>query len=223
MTLSFPRSMPTSGLDSMSLQIQRVDALAPEVSGRSGGATLAAPLWRLRATIANGDSDDSDEFIAFIDSLRGQQRLFFGFDASRPLPRMYRNGFAGLERAEGGDFDGTTTEWSLSEDRDVLELADLPEGLDLRLRDYVGFAWETGGEPRRSLHRYIESAQADSSGVHVAAIEPPVPPLVPAEAKATLLTPTCLMRQVTAETEIGETDVLHTAGGRFSAIQVLLE
>ena len=222
MALTFPRAMPTAPLDDMGFELLRVDAEAPELSGAGGGVSLGEPLWRMQAAIANTDRDETDEIVAFIDSLRGAQRLFYGYDVTRPLPKMYPGGFAGLDRAGGGAFDGTATSWAVNTDRDLLQLNNLPAGLDLRLRDYVGFTWATGGAQRRSLHRYIEAGVANGSGGHARNIEPPVPTLVPSGAVATLLNPTCLMRQVTRETSLGARDVLHSTSGRFTAIQVLL-
>lgn len=223
MALTFPSTMPAGGVDSMAMRLRRADYLSPEVSGRVGGVAGGWPLWEMRVTLSNTDSDETDVWAAWIDAQRGPLRLFLGRDLSRPYPRDYPTGFAGLTRYGGGSFAaGTATSWSVNGSRDVVTLNGLPPALSLRYRDGLAFQWTTGGQVRRSFHRFVEPGLASGVGVLTRSIEPPMPTLVPGGATATLANPDCLMRLIPGEAEMGETDVLHTAGGRVAGIQVLL-
>lgn len=221
MALTFPRPMPTGGVDGQAFEILRVDYLSPTTDGRLGAATAGFPLWRTALTLGNGDADEVEEWIAWVDAQRGAQRLFLGRDLTRPYPKAYPKGFAGMTRVGGGAFTGAVSGWSINADRDQLTLPTLPEGLDLSWRDSVSFRWATGGEQRRALVRLVEPAIA-VGGVVTVAVEPPLPGLVPGTAVAHLDLPDCLMRLVPNETRIGELDTVHSAGGTVVGLQELL-
>lgn len=223
MALTFPRPMPAGGVESQGFQIARADYASPTPDGGGGGVTAGFPRWRMSATLANATADEIEEWIAFLDTLRGSQRLFLGRDLTRPYPKAYPNGFAGMTRAGGGDFSGAATSWSINTEGDVIALTGLPAGLSLGLKDYVGFTWETGESARRALVRVVEPCTANGSGVLTGlSVEPAVPGLVPEDAVAVLNKPDCLMRLVTEETSMGEIDTLHSGGGTVAAIQWLL-
>ncbi|MBX9707562.1 MAG: hypothetical protein K2X61_06485 [Caulobacteraceae bacterium] len=223
MALTFPRPMPTGGVESQAFQIARADFQSPTLNGGGGGVTAGFPRWRMAATLANTTADETEDWIAFLDSLRGSQRLFLGRDLTRPYPKAYPAGFSGMTRAGGGSFDGSATGWSINTAGDVASLSGLPAGLALGLKDYVGFRWTTGGSARRALVRVVEPATANGSGVISGlTVEPAVPTLVPDGAVAFLNEPDCLMRIVTEETSMGEIDTLHSGGGSVVALQELL-
>lgn len=223
MSLTFPRPMPTGGVDSQAFQIARVDLASPTLNGGGGGVTAGFPRWRMSCTLANTTAEETEEWIAFLDSLRGSQRVFLGRDLTRPFPKAYPAGFDGMDRAGGGAFDGAATGWSVDTAGDVLGLTGLPAGLALGLKDSVGFRWTTGGGARRALVRVVEPAIADGSGVVSGlTVEPAVPSIVPVGAVAFLNEPDCLMRIVTEETSMGEIDTLHSGGGTVVGIQQLL-
>jgi len=216
MTLTFPRALPTRAAARQKFEIQRVDFVSPTLGGDVGAITAGFPIWAASWT-ASVNRSAADEWRAFITSLRGSQRLFYGRDYGRPYPLAYVNG-AGV--AWPGGFSGDASSWSVNTDRDVLTLG-VPSGFIITANDYIGFEWTTESAPRRALVRAVESAVAGGGGA-VFAIEPPLPSLVDAGATATLDKPDCLMRQVSEQSEIGELDRRLAVSARLAAVQVLL-
>lgn len=220
MSLTFPRAMPTVGAADQSFDLARVDYGAPEAGGRLGGITAGFPRWRLDLTLGEMAPAEAAPWRAFITSLRGAQRTFYGRDLTRPYPAAYPAGFSGLDRAGGGSFpaDGAASSWSLNAARDVLTLNGLPAGFMLTECDLVGFSWSTS---RRTAARILESVQANSGGTAVFAIEPPPPSFMSGAATAYLAGAEVVMRLVPAETEIGPDNGVVTRGGRIVALQDL--
>lgn len=215
-----PSVMPDVAAVGAVFNIKRIDFLSP-ASGRLYSVTAGLPVWTLAAEIRDGDEDETDRWFAFFDALRGSQRLFLAHDLTRPYPRAYPQGFAGLNRAGGGAFDGAGTSWSVNADRDVMTVSGLPPALVLGFRDGVMLRWNTAGEPRRSLHRMTSPAVASAGGVVALSVEPPVPPFVPGAAIADFVRPQALFRQVTDKSGMGQLDALHSASGSLSAVQDL--
>ena len=200
----------------------RIDFQSPSTDGTLSGVSSGFPLWEARWTLSQAMSRAaSEEWRAFIASLRGQQRTFLGYDHGRPYPLQYPDGFVGLARAGGGAFDGAAGSWALNTDRDVLTPSGLPAGLVLSIGDYGMLRWTTGGEARRSLHRLIEPSTATAGGVVGLTIEPPVPTLVPGSAVFDLAKPCCVMKQVTEKTQLSERGRMGKIGGTFAALQQL--
>lgn len=220
MTLIFPRAMPI-GVAAQTFELDRVDLSTERAGGRVNGVSVGLPRWSGRWTLSQQISQAaSDEWRAFVTSLRGLQRPFFGFDQGRPFPKATPNGFAGLSRAGGGAFDGAATSWSVNTERDVLGLAGLPAGLILSLGDYAMLRWTTGGGERRSLHRVVEGAVANGSGAASPSVEPPVPAFVPGSAVADLARPCCVMK-LTSETKLGDMGRSLRISGTIVAVQDL--
>lgn len=226
----FPRPMPATGASQQLFDIQRVDFSAPEAGGYIGGVQAGFPLWLGQWTLGRNTRDVSDEWLAFLSSLRGSQRRFLGRDFARSFPREYPAGLAGMERAGGGAFTGTATSWSQSIDSEGnarLTLNGMPAGLQLKLLDLVGFRWDAGGRPagnngRRTLARVVEAGTANAGGTVTVTIEPPVPYFVQASAQAHLDRPACVMVQVPGDSKIAPIDRRLVATGTFvSAVQDL--
>lgn len=228
MAISFPRLMPQTGYAAgMQFELQRFDYGAPEDGGRIGGITAAPPKWMGVWPLSRAMSMDmSDEWSAWVASLRGQQKLFLGVDVSRRFPRSYAGGFAGLTRAVGGaSFDGPATDWEQAIDGEgnaVLTISGLPAGFVVKRRDYVGFRWSA--LTRRAKVRATEDVTANGSGVLVVTVEPAVDlRVVPADAIAHFDNPQCLMKLVMDKTELGGLDRLgRIQGGTITGMQVML-
>lgn len=222
MAIIFPRAMPLAGVTKESFEIERTDYLSPEAVGRLGGISAGFPLWGAEWALPTSGEERADEWRAWISAQRGPGKLFFGSEQARPYPRAYPNGFGGMVRAGGGAFDGKAITWAVNGTRDVLTLTGLPAALALTWGDYVGFEWLTLGQPRRALARCVEKATGSGAGAVAVTFEPPLFPMVPADAVATLARPNCLMKLVPGETQLGGKTRQTAITGSIKALQQLL-
>jgi len=208
MTIAFPRAMPLYGVGVQRFELQRVDFLSPRTDGRLNGITAGFPLWSATWTLTAMSPDRRQEWRAWVASLRGPQRQFYGTDLTASLPLAYRA--TGL-----GAFGGDAASWSINTDRDVLTLTGLPSGFKLSPGDYVGFRW---GTTKRAIVRVLEAGTGATISFSV---EPALPSVVPGSAIAHVKDAACLMR-LTPETEIGEIGVDGILSGKIAAIQDLI-
>lgn len=192
MPVSFPRAMPAIGFGSQSFELVHQTVVAPTRGGQLTSVELGPARWRGEWQTNTLPEVDFHAYRAWLSSLRGSGRSFYGQDRMHRFPTNYPNGFTGLTRAGTATaFDGTATSWSVDATRATLTLNGLPAALALLPGDYVGFSWST---TKRALVRILEAVTANGSGVAVFDVEPSVPALVPGGAVATLADPTCLMR-----------------------------
>jgi hypothetical protein len=204
MALSFPRQMLNYGIGAQRFELQRVDYVSPRVDGRIAAVTSGWSLWTATWSFTGMSEERSQAWRAWVASLRGPQRLFYGADLLRREP------LHGL-----GGFDGDADAWSVGTDRDVLTLTGLPSGFRLSPGDYVGFRW---GDTKRAMVRVLETSTGSTA---VVTVEPAVPNVVPADAVAYLANPVCLMRLL-PDTELGEIGLERSLTGRVVAVQELL-
>ncbi|MGE0828938.1 MAG: hypothetical protein AB7O04_06260 [Hyphomonadaceae bacterium] len=200
MTITYPRPLPSLRIAGVVFEPEPQEAFSPEQGGRFVSTQLGPTLWTAKYSTTPPSEYEFDLWRSWFASLKGAGRLFYGQDVRRRYPRNYRAGFAGLERAGGGAFDGSVATWSVNETRDELTLETLPISFRLSYGDYIGFRWSTYA---RTLHRVLEDSNADVSGVGVWTIEPELPGFVPDGATVHLAAPDCLMvitkRDISAE------------------------
>jgi hypothetical protein len=223
-----------SGIARVRFDIERIDYAAPEASGRQGGLQAGWPLWAARFEIDRADPDSADLWQAFFDRLRGRIRRFYAIDPKRRFPKLYRFGFAGLNRtvgSGGGPFPGTATSWSQAIDANgnaLMTLNGLPSGFQISVGDMIGVRWDAAGSPagtfdRRTIARAVLPATAGGGGQAQVMIEPPInPAVVPAGAIAHFDNPACVMQLVPEDSQlgpIGSGGIL--AGSTITAIQDL--
>ena len=214
MMAPLPLPIIPAGIARVQFEPERVDYEAPEASGRQGGVQAGWPLWIATYELDRIDRDSADLWRAFIARLRGRQRLFLGTDPTRSYPRSAPAGFAGMNRAGGGAFNGSALGWAQNLDADgnsAIGLTGLPANLALSVGDRIGWKWDASGSPaatydRRALARVVVGAVASGAGAVTVSVEPPIDTLVvPPGAIAHLDNPACLMRQVPDRSSIGST------------------
>ena len=222
--------MPSLGVEGLTFQPQREDLVAPETSGRMGGVQIGWPRWSLSMNLANLEFPVADEWIAFYRSRRGAQRVFLGYDLSRPYPAAHCKGFRNMLTVAGMPFMGAAGGWSQTINADgdaVLTLNDVPSGLKLGWGDYIGFKWDSadadeGDADRRFLVAVTGGGQSDADGTISVVVEPSVHDVVPPGAIAHLDNPMCLMKLLD-DTKMPRIVISNAeAGGVISAVQVTL-
>lgn len=197
LTITYPRTLPSARVIDVVFELEPQESFSPEQGGRFTSTELGPPLWTLSIGTTPPSELEYSKWRAWLSSLRGAGRLFYGYDVRRPYPLMYPPAtFAELTRAvSGGAFDGTSTSWSVNTDRDEITIGaasgqELPVGFQLVEGDYIGLKWDTS---LRSVHRVLQQANANGSGVGTYVIEPPVNDDVPADATINLVKADCLM------------------------------
>lgn len=214
MAITYPRAMPEVFGMAGQLKLERVDYTSPERTGVIGAVTAGWPLWTLRLSFNNMTFASHDEITAWVDSLRGAQKRFYGYDQSRPEPRFH---------ATGRPYTKTTATWSQSVDGEGtcnLSLGDLLVGQVFSPRDYIGFEW---GTTKRALVRCLERGVVDVAGDVTIAVEPAVHAVVPVDATIQLYRPSCLMRLVAEDTELMDDGLGYVgAGSRIAGIQDII-
>lgn len=218
MPISYPRPMLSIGFGSQKFELDHQVTLSPTRGGQLTSVQIGPARWRGEWQTNPLPEVDFLAFRAWLSSLRGSGRTFYGQDRLHRFPTNYANGFGGLVRAGTSTaFDGTATSWSTDASRGALTLNGLPANLALLPGDYVGFSWST---TRRALVRILEAATANASGVATFDVEPSIPTVVPAGAVATLADASCLMR-----VEPGSTDAAasftKTGVVSFRAVQII--
>lgn len=218
MTITFPRDTPATGASGQEFEIQRVDFGAPEASGFQGGVQAGFPLWLGVWSLGRMGPARSDLWRAWLLTMRGRQRRFYGRDMARPRPLAHINGLP-------GGWNGDASAWSQAIDASqnaLLGMTGVNAGLVLSIGDYVGFRWTTSGAQRRALVRVVEGAAASGGGAITITVEPPVPSCVPPGAVAYVERPCCIMQLVTEESQLGAINrSLAIGGGKIVGLQDL--
>jgi hypothetical protein len=227
-----PFDMPVRSVSRQQFELLRVDYSAPEASGRIGGVQAGFPLWMGAWQLAEMRPEKSDEWRAFMSSIRGSNRRFLGRDQKRTYPKAYASGFTGMTRAGGGAFDGSATSWSeniTADDDSEVTLTGLPAGFVMSQGDYIGFHWvateeSVAGLTWHALVRVVEAATGDGTGEVTVVCEPPVPSAVPLTATAYLNEPKCVMVLVPDQSKLEAIDRREAIrGGTLVAIQDIRE
>lgn len=206
------------GFGSQSFELEHQTTMTPTRGGQMTSVEIGPARWRGEWQTNPLPEVDFLAFRAWLSSLRGSGRSFYGQDRLHRFPSLYPNGFGGLVRAGTATaFDGSATTWSVDASRASLTLNGLPASFGLLPGDYVGFSWST---TRRALARVIEPVVATAGGAATFDVEPSLPTVIPGGAVATLADPTCLMRiepgSVDAAASFQRTGVVS-----FRAVQVI--
>jgi len=197
MAITYPRTLPSwFQIFSGGLRLIRTTSSAATKGGSMIVTEQAEPYWVAEYYLPPLSADEGADLQAWWDSLGEGLKTFLAREFKHVCPRSYLpDDFLSLTRAGGGAFDGTA---ALSA-RSVSSLTVgksggyLPAELVFLAGDLVGL--ENGASPKQySLHRVIEDAAADGSGVAVLSVVPPVPvSLFPVDCTVRLLRPAAEM------------------------------
>lgn len=193
MALTFPRAFPATRFSSVEFELVPMEVNNPVDGGEVMSVQVGPSRWRARYEVETLSDIEAGKWRAWLSSLRGAGRTFYGRDPRALYPLEYRaSGFGGLTRFGGGSFDGSCS-WSVNGSRDVLTLGSssrLPASFRVRENDYLAFTWDTS---KRSLHRILEDVTA-VNGVLSVTVESIVDPrIVPNGAGCTFAAPDCVM------------------------------
>lgn len=183
-------TMPTFGIRTVSkFDLEYVDAVNVLRSGAGYGIELGKPYWDISMATAEYVISNPiyNDWRTFLDSLRGQKRAGFFFDAKRPFPITYPNGFGGLTVAiTGTPFTGLAAADVFASRREI-DISGLPVGLVLKKSDYVSF--KSGDN--QSLHRLSTNVVSSGTGTATIFVEPAVPLIYTSAAEVHFDRPAC--------------------------------
>lgn len=189
MTITYPRTLFTDRFERVLFTLQRRIATAQHGSGSFQAAELYDPLWYMELTTPPLKPSEFDAAEAWWLTMRGGQKRFLGYDPRRCNPRAYgKTGLPAL-RFDGDAFDGTALINANASSGTSLQIKDLPANFVFTVGDYIG--WVNSG--RRALHKVVEAATGNGSGVATVIMEPRISIPAAVNDVVSLVRPTCLM------------------------------
>lgn len=189
---------------------------APTRGGLVQVANVGADLWSAKYETVPLREAEAEAWKAWLHSLRGGARLFRMWNPLRRYALAYPGGYADLDRAGGGDFDGTANLSAIGTSRDTITINTLPASFVLTVGDLVSFPM---GTSNRSLHRVIEGGTGSLGGSLTVTVEPSVPLGASTGVTVDLVKPWCL-GVLDPRTVSGPWQVGRIAAVTFDAMQV---
>lgn len=168
MTITYPRAMLAGCQATDTMRLIRTEAASMLASGATQAIQLAPPRWRCDYTTKPLSMAERRPWRAWLDSLNGALRTFLGHSPLQVWPGAYPGGFAGLDRASGGAFDGTAQASAVS--ATGISIVGLPAGFVLGAGDLVGLV-QNG---KYGLYRIMEAVVAAGNGTASVTLSPAV-------------------------------------------------
>lgn len=218
---TFPREMPTLANGHHPFASAQFDPVYDQSDGATRGGSqhvinLGVDLWGMKFQSHIMEYRPAQQYLAWLQSLRGGARLFKAWNPLLRYPQSYPNGWTGLVIAGGSDpFLGVANLADIGEQLDTIDLEDLPAGFDFLVGDMVSIAFGSG---LRSLHRVMIDASADGFGEVELTVEPTIPLAVTTDAEVLIEKPWCLAK-VDAKSIQGPFEKGQIARVTFNAIQ----
>lgn len=145
---------------------------SPTRGGRVQVANVGPSLWKMEFASHVLDHIEAQEYLAWLQSLRGGARLFKAWHPMCAYPYWYRNGWGDLVHAGGSTpFSGSGELNSIGTQRDQITVTNLPNGFKLACGDMLSMPLGASG---RTLHRVMVPVTANGLGVAVIRIEPSI-------------------------------------------------
>lgn len=172
MAITFPRDLPSLAIRAASFTPAYQQVTAPTRGGLVQVANIGVDLWTVRYETPSLDLAASNEWRAWLHSLRGGARTFRAIDPARRWARTYPTGYGAMAKATGGSFStGIANLASISNSRDVIGINDLPADFKLEAGDLLSYQHGTS----QILHEVTEGATGSSGGLVTVTVEPTVP------------------------------------------------
>jgi len=189
MAITYPRAFPLDGCFteecSFGLAYQQTRAITG--GGSVNVADVGPPMWRGDYVTEALTRQQFGEWEAWLASLRGGLRMFRGRPPLWRWPMAHPRGFTGILYS-GSQWDTTGNLATISTERDVITVNEMPNGVTLGLGDYL----MVPAGSRRSLHRVIEGATSASSAITLT-VEPGIRPGVATGVQVFFHEPWCEM------------------------------
>ncbi len=166
MAITYPRALPATRFARSNFQLQRYNSVNLIEGGATEGFDVADPRWRGLFLSRPVAEPDIGVWEAWGESLDGVMKRFLGYDTKRPFPRSYPNGFAGVNRAGGGAFDGTATVTALT--ASTIGLSGLPANMPLKVGDVVSLVQSA----KYGRFRILEDVTGSAGGVATVTVRP---------------------------------------------------
>lgn len=219
MPITFPRTFPEGRAGRFydcSLDLVIPQSAQRTVGGAAAPVEYGEPYWVGRWRTTDLLRDDIDIWEAWLASLHGGAKTFWGYHPEKAFPRAYmKTGWTGLVRAGSATaFNGRANLAAIANSstglRDLITIGSnsgalatgfLPASFNLRAGDLLN-ADRGGG--RLSLHRVISPENAGGSvgatnGTWIGQIEPPLPTDVVVGNQIFLEKPSAKMRKIKHE------------------------
>lgn len=188
MAITFPLELPPGKFSSSDFDINRYEVESNTNKGALLAMEMADPYWFWNATVVPVNQSLFDQWHTFRMLLRGKAKRFYGYDTRRCYPAAYGGSVTSLIRHGGGAFNGVGSLVSASGDTVVVDT--MPDGYLARIGDYLSIY--TAGAPR-ALHKIMESAAGNNSGVLTVTVEPIIALAVAEDALVDFIRPKALM------------------------------
>lgn len=173
MTITFPRDLPEPHrMRQVRFEPVYTQVRAPTRGGLVQVANVGADLWSARYETVPLREAEAEAWKAWLHSLRGGARLFKMWHPLRRYALAYPGGYAGLDRAGGGAFDGTANLDAIGVARDTVTIDTLPQSFVLTVGDLISIPLGVG---HRTLHRVVEGGTSGVGGSVTVTVEPTVP------------------------------------------------
>lgn len=203
MTITYPRDFPSgTDFEGVQFELQRFDLTSQSVRGTAQVMENAPPLWMAEYQAVPMYAEDFQRFQAWLNSLRGGQKMFWGYDPAREYPAYY-----GASAPANSCTLATTVSSGFS-----LALSGLPSGYRFTAGDLVSVRTATS----RSLHEVQEDVTATTSATIT--VEPRIAITLTSSAQVDLVRAAAKMRLV-EKSNLRRT--ANPSGLSFSAMQVL--
>jgi hypothetical protein len=174
MAITYPRPIPSfiKGIETR-FDLEEATSDSATLGNIPLATQLRDPRWVFSVKTQPLSANEADQMAAWWETLRGGGKSFLATDMRRNFPINYPGGVSSLVRAGGGAFNGTAKAAAIATNSLTVGMAAgfLPAAFVFKAGDKVGLV-STASPVKYSVHRVLEDATANGSGVVVLNIYP---------------------------------------------------